>query len=293
MAKARFQAVVALGVLLAVPAAARADGDTVQTIRDDVRLGPPESPSPPASQAPESPTPNRSGKSDSGWNFDIDDAPLWIYGLIAVGAGVTSPIWGPHYLLDDDFSNAGYFRPFPYDAGLDYIEKAWSPGIARPLAVRLDAEYATSFDRLDNLAGHLLVETAPRFGLAASWTYLDGRLADGGHDTLSLGDCDLVYRFAQAPWAEFRSGCGLNWMADSGRADLGFNFMYAADFYPCKPWVISSELDGGTLGRAGLFRFRTTAGVVLHGVETYIGYEYTDISQAHWNGLIGGLRLWF
>jgi hypothetical protein len=24
-----------------------------------------------------------------------------------------------------------------------------------------------------------------------------------------------------------------------------------------------------------------------------VGYEYTDIGRAHWNGLIGGLRLWF
>ena len=52
-------------------------------------------------------------------------------------------------------------------------------------------------------------------------------------------------------------------------------------------------MDGGTLGRAGLFRFRTTAGVMMHGVETYVGYEYTDIGREHWNGLVAGLRLWF
>ena len=52
-------------------------------------------------------------------------------------------------------------------------------------------------------------------------------------------------------------------------------------------------LDAGTLGHAGLFRFRTTAGVVYRSVELYTGYEYTDIGSVHWNGLIGGMRLWF
>ena len=168
------------------------------------------------------------------------------FGLV----GVASPLWGPHLYLDDNLSNDGYFRPFPYDTGMDYMEKTWSPGFTRPLAVRLDAEYAATFDRLDNLASHLLVETAPRFGLTASWTELQQRLDDGGRDRLALGDCNLVYRFAQAGWAEFRTGCGVNWMADSGRADFGFNFTYAADFYPVKPWVLSTELDCGTLGRA-------------------------------------------
>ncbi len=49
----------------------------------------------------------------------------------------------------------------------------------------------------------------------------------------------------------------------------------------------------GTLGHAGLFRFRTTAGVLFYGVETYVGYEYTDIGLAHWNALVAGLRFWF
>jgi hypothetical protein len=34
-------------------------------------------------------------------------------------------------------------------------------------------------------------------------------------------------------------------------------------------------------------------GVVFHHVETYTGYEYTDIGRTHWNGLIAGLRFWF
>jgi hypothetical protein len=270
-----------LGVVLAVPAAARAD-DTVQTIRDDVRLGPPESPS--ASNS------GKGGSSDDDW---LSDLPGYDEALAYIALGATAPFWGPHAFLSDDFSFSGYFCRFPYAHGTDYIDNFSAPGQNCPLAVRLDAEYMATFDRLDNMAGHLLVETTPRLGLTASWTELEERLADGSRDTLSLGDCNLVYRFAQAGWGEFRAGCGANWMADGGRADLGFNFTYAADLYPLKPWVFSSELDCGMLGRAGEFRFRSTAGIVLHGIETYVGYEYTDIGRGHWNGLIGGLRLWF
>jgi hypothetical protein len=32
---------------------------------------------------------------------------------------------------------------------------------------------------------------------------------------------------------------------------------------------------------------------LLRRVPAKIGYEYTDIGRAHWNGLVGGLRLWF
>ena len=122
--------------------------------------------------------------------------------------GVTSPFWAPHCLLSDDFANTGYFRHFPYEQESDYIEKSCCRAMTRPLALRLDAEYLATFDRLDILDAHLLLSTASRFGVAASWNHLEERLPDGGRDRLSLGDCNLVYRFAQAGWAEFRTGSG-------------------------------------------------------------------------------------
>jgi hypothetical protein len=82
-------------------------------------------------------------------------------------------------------------------------------------------------------------------------------------------------------------------LSDVQNTDLGFNFTYAADLYSCKPWVLSAQIDAGTLGYARLFQFRTTAGVVFQGVESYAGYEYTDIGRTHWNSLIVGLRFWF
>ena len=88
-------------------------------------------------------------------------------------------------------------------------------------------------------------------------------------------------------------GLGINWLNDPSQTDLGFNFAYGIDLFPVKPLIISTVMDAGTLGHAGLFRFRTTAGVAYKRMEYYTGYEYTDIGRTHWNGLIGGVRLWF
>lgn len=278
----------------------------LQTIREDVRGEPSPSPPSPSDNTPdcnseecykpygwindrnaESCVNNSRGLSaDSGDPSALDLLPV-------VGAVIISPLWVPHAMLADDFTDSAHFLRFPYDRDSGYIRTSDSTEHTKPWALRLDMEYAETFSRLENTNGHLLVETAPRFGFAASLNHLEERLPDGGRDQLQIGDCNLVYRFAQNDWAEFRAGIGANWLNDTQGTDFGFNFTYATDLYPRKPWVLSAEIDAGTLGDAGLFRFRTTAGVVFHGVETYAGYEYTDIGRTHWNSLIAGLRMWF
>ena len=136
------------------------------------------------------------------------------------------------------------------------------------------------------------MDTSSRAGLNASVSQLEERLPTG-RDQLWLGDVNAVLRFAQSEWAEFRTGFGVNWMADSREANFGFNFNYGADIFPYKPWVISSTIDAGTLGFAALFRFRSTVGVVVRNVEVYTGYEYLDIERTHTNSLVAGLRFWF
>jgi hypothetical protein len=88
-------------------------------------------------------------------------------------------------------------------------------------------------------------------------------------------------------------GIGLNWLNDPTQTNLGVNVTYGGEFFPCKPWVISAEIDGGTIGHAGLFRFRTTTGVVWRSLETYVGYEYSDIGTTQNNFFISGVRVWF
>ncbi|MBN1909627.1 MAG: hypothetical protein JW818_07810 [Pirellulales bacterium] len=82
-------------------------------------------------------------------------------------------------------------------------------------------------------------------------------------------------------------------MADNFGSDFGFNFTYGVDLFPAKPWVFSSTIDWGTLGHAELFRFRATAGLAIHGIEPYVGYEYLDIDRFQHNSLIAGVQVWF
>ncbi len=250
-------------------------------------------PSPPAASAPSNGSANRSAGASDGQDQTYD-GNLILATLLGAGIVASSPLWVPHAILQDDsFSSSGYFLRFPYDGASGYIKTEGASTQTKPFAARLDVEYVETFDSLNNYSGHLLVETAPRFGLAASASHLEEHLSNGGWDQLQIGDCNFVYRFAQGGWGEFRTGLGLNWLNDSHGTDLGFNFNYAADFYPKNPWVLSAEIDAGTLGHAGVFRFRTTLGVLFHGVEAYTGYEYTDIGRTPWNGLIAGLRFWF
>ncbi len=155
------------------------------------------------------------------------------------------------------------------------------------------ADYADNFGHLSGVDGQLILETTSRFGIDTSFRYLTERSSSADDDHLGLGDCNLVYRFAQSPRAQMRTGIGANWLNDSTRTDLGFNFTYGGDFFPARPWVLSAAIDWGTLGHAGLFRFRTTAGVILDRFEGYVGYEYLDIGSTQGNFLIGGVRVWF
>lgn len=155
------------------------------------------------------------------------------------------------------------------------------------------ADYLGNFGHLSGVGGELILETTSRFGINTSLLYLTERFSNVADDHLNLGDCNLTYRFAQSEHVILRTGIGANWLNDSTRTDLGFNFTYGGDVFPCKPWVLSAVIDWGTLGHAGLFRFRTTAGVILNRFEGYVGYEYLDIGTTQGNFLIGGARIWF
>ncbi len=278
-----FRAVsVAAAGLLLLGATASLNAQTLETIRNDVREGPP--PSPAASPPPQSST---SQSSDDGSALDGDTKfDLFLLGVGAAGLTVTAPIWVPIKLSGDDYSHPADLHQFPYD-------DTTYPPETFPFALRFDADYVDAFDNLARINGHLLISTASRFEFDARFQHLEERLAGGGRDELWTGDCNVTYRFAQSDFAQFRAGLGVNWLTDPGQTNLGFNFTYGADLFPVKPWVFSAVLDAGMLGHAGLFRFRTTAGVVYRSVELYTGYEYADIGTVSWNGLIGGVRLWY
>jgi hypothetical protein len=274
-------------VLIALaPSIVRAEG-WLETIRQDVR-----SPEP----APASPQPeqrkghnrhhDRDHDDDSSWHF-YGDVPGWL-----LVYGITSPLWVPLTALGDDWDRELLFQRFPYDQAPGYMDDLLWPGADR-WSARLSVEYGGDLDDRGKVGGRLLVSTTPRWGADVQMERLYEQLPGGSHDDLWLGDGNLVFRFAQSQFMLWRAGVGINWLDDPAGSEAGFNFTYGADWFPARPWVLSATLDWGTLGRAELFRFNGTAGVLINRVETYVGYEYLDIDRTHINSLLAGVRIWF
>ena len=239
-------------------------------------------------------------------DYDSDSYTLEDIGLIGLVGSVvvSSPIWLPIALADDHFGRAGYFPAFPYqyDSGYMLIPPYESVGPSGPrmpfnYAVRARSDYGTNFNGLDWVGGNVLAEFSTRFGLESEFRYYQQDFLNpptaGARDNAWLGDANVFYRFAQSDFMQFRTGVGINWLSDRLHTDVGFNFTYAADFYPTKPWVISGEFDWGVLGDEQLLHTRITTGLQMKGLEAYIGYDFVDVGKFQSNSLIAGVRLWF
>ena len=216
---------------------------------------------------------------------------------MAMWGGLIAPFVGPPYVLGDDYSMLGYFPQYPYvdvgdGEGFMMIEP-WIPAEPHLWSLRLRGEYADDFDDLSRISGHLLFETTARFGIDSSSSYLRESLGNGRHDDLWTGDANLVFRLAQSANFQIRSGIGVNWLADEVGSDFGFNFTYSSDWFPRRPWILSSEIDLGRLGSASLFHIRATAGVQLRCTEFFGGYDYYDVGETPIGGFVSGLRFWF
>lgn len=250
----------------------------------------------------------RGGHCDGRSNWldeDDDDAEesFWLgVGKLTLWT-VTSPVWLPKALIDDATLEPGYFARYPYRCDLDgYMapdaefmrqQYPWLESDRYAWMVRLRGEYGGDFDDLSRAGGQLLFDTASRWGMDAEANYLHEQLPVDGRDQLWLGDANVVYRFAQSPQLQMRTGLGLNWLSDDFGSDFGFNFTYGGDFFPANPWIVSAEIDWGKLGHAGLFHGRATVGVHFHRVEVYTGYDYLDVGDTQINSAVSGLRVWY
>jgi hypothetical protein len=275
----------------------------LERLRDDVRS--------PSSSSGRSDDDDRRRRDD---DYDDDHDSFGGMCLDVAFSVLTSPRVEPQAAEDDDSCNVDdwYFPRFPYDHVPGYMMPDpwltcdgeptcpadwWGPGRwptqPRTWAARLRLEYGDEFDDLSRIGGHLLVSTRARFGLDTQMSYLEEQLAGGRHDELWIGDCNVLFRLGQTEYSQSRIGIGFNWLDDPMATDFGFNFTYGGDLFPCKPWIFSATIDWGTLGRAELFRFRTTGGLIVHRVEVYTGYEYLDIDSMQLNLVLGGVRIWF
>ncbi|MGE0606281.1 MAG: hypothetical protein AB7O62_04075 [Pirellulales bacterium] len=206
---------------------------------------------------------------------------------------VASPFLVPRALLQDEGGEA-FFPRFPFDGHRGHLAvESPERDHVKLWGLRLSGEYASNLSDVERLTGKALLSMPFRLGIDTQWNYLHEQLPTGRTDDLWTGDFNLVYRFAQADWAEFRAGAGLNWFADRMGDRYGFNFTYGWDLTCLRPFIWSTEFDIGSLGDALLFHGRTTIGVEYRHVELFVGYDYTSYESAHLHGLISGLRLWF
>ena len=224
--------------------------------------------------------------------FHMDSDSSWgelLFWMLA------SPFWGPPVMVGDNYSESGYFPHYPYENGTPgfMVGEFDAPTEGYSAHLRTRFEYADNFDDLSRIGGRVLFEHTSRFGIDSSFDLHREQLSPTSQDDLSLGDANLVFRFAQSDLLIMRTGLGVNWLNDDAGTELGFNFTYGGDLFPIKPWVISSELDWGTLGDATLFHFRGTVGVQLNRVTVYTGYDFLDIGRAQTKGLVAGVELWF
>ena len=272
----------------------------LQILRDDVRADPPEPDDEPSDRSHH--RHKKRDKWDDYCDDEYDDPVEQFFADVEMGFAITkfcikaasSPLWLPRQEVGDDGSIRGFFSRYPYQnhgSGQMMFEEFTST--PRNWSARFRSDYSTDCDDLSRIGGRLLLSTSSRWGIDTEMNYLQERLPADRWDHLWMGDCNVVYRFAQSERSQWRVGVGFNWLDDPVQTDYGFNLTYGFDFFPCKPLVFSSEIDWGTLGSAGAFHFRTTAGVLIKDLETFIGYEYRDIGSFQFNGLIAGLQVWF
>src|SRR5262249_50946375 len=109
----------------------------------------------------------------------------------------------------------------------------------------------------------------------------------------ALGDLNLTFLFIQHEHLQMRAGLGVRIITDRQITDVGFNCTWSTDWYPCKPLVLSTTIDGATLATAGAFRVQGSIGLLYKRWEVYTGYDYLRIGSTALRGPILGLRLWF
>ena len=226
---------------------------------------------------------------------DHDDNSLGNLFWKATALAITAPIWAPIKIAGDDYSSAGYFPEYPFQDGISgyMMIDPWIPTEPFAYTIQVRSEYADDFDSISRMGTHILFDTTTRFGIDSEVNYWRESLGAGLHDDLWTGDINAVFRFAQTERMQMRTGIGLNWLADDIGSDFGFNFTYHGDFFPVDPWIISAEVDLGSLGDETLIHGRITTGLHWHRAEIFVGYDYYKVDQTELSGLISGLRIWY
>ncbi|HZZ71612.1 MAG TPA: hypothetical protein VFE24_05125 [Pirellulales bacterium] len=210
----------------------------------------------------------------------------------AILYALAAPVWAPIALTGDDFQPKPLMR-FPFSDGAEgyVVEYPETCHAGKSWTLQTSFEYDAAFSDLQRLSGEALLSTAARFDFDLQGDELFER-AHGQLDSLYFGRANLLYRFAQNEYGQFRAGAGVNWLADS-HVPLGVNFNYSFQIFPVKGLAFTSGIDWGTLGHTNVFHARATVGIVKRQVEVFTGLEYQRISNVEFGGPVAGLRFYF
>ena len=89
----------------------------------------------------------------------------------------------------------------------------------------------------------------------------------------------------------------LHWVDDRG-SEFGFEGGLGLDAFPGEPWVLSFDVSGGFVGRAGLVGLRGSVGYLVGPVEFQLGWQHESLiptvsgNNVDLSGPFVGLRLW-
>jgi hypothetical protein len=282
---------ISIALMLFAAACASAQEGRLQQVRTDANT-----PAPASS----------SGGSGKGGSNDSsgcdDDGGLWSNTYAAL---VIAPFVLPMFLLDDNYKQTLPFTPYPYVNdyhGYQIMAPEWAKAYysvdttdipRKSWAVRVSVENGNDFDGMNRAGGQLKVEHESRWGIFTHWDYFAESLGNGRYDQTVIGDTNVTFRFAQNEMASMYAGVGFRVLTDRQQSNYGVNFTYGGDWFPVQPWIVSFQVDGGTLGSATVFHGRASIGAIWHGVEFFTGYDYLSIGSVNLQGPMAGLRFWF
>ena len=190
-------------------------------------------------------------------------------------------------------SFARRFPPYPYAEDCDGCLVTASPSYGDAWLGRVQYEFGSDSQDLDRNGIGFLLEHTSRFGIDFDWDSYSEELPGGEHDELHVGEFNFLYRVAESDHLLMRAGIGVGWLGDRFGTEAGVNFTIKAEYMPCRPFVLASELDFGTLGDAENFHAAGSIGAMIGRCEVYGGYDYRRIGEVEIEGPQIGLRFWF
>ena len=271
---------------------ARAE-DSLSQLREEVRTEDPPAPSRERAEDRQATSYNPSSDPSNPDTNNDEWGALFLPALGVAGVAASAPFWGPPMLIGDSRLVDGYFPRYPYKQRGGYMWIGDPVPDVYVVGIRARSDFGTNFGRFEWVGGHLLIESTARLGVETDFRVLQQNGPGTTFDSLTLGDANLFYRFAQSNQFQGRAGLGFNYLVDRADSNFGFNFTYAADWYPVKPVIVSAELDLGWLGQESLFHIRVTEGVNWKYGEAFVGYDYYDVGNFQVGGMVAGVRLWF